>query len=149
MAELEPTPEREVRPLSQTCLNDECQTEFQLTGENTRGFYYEKQVECSNIVCGCPNCGLKMRLHCSEDYLKQVIENGIYVDMDELYAPDHVYEGWLGVKGIELVETYQLTDRHEKLIGQFATALANAPDEHLYDLITDDGYNQPYPRRWI
>ena len=68
---------------------------------------------------------------------------------DEPYADDNAYSDWLDVKGIELPKTYELTDRHEKLIGAFATALATIPDEYLYDLIVDDGYDKPYPQRWI
>lgn len=142
-----PEHERQARPIYDDCSN--CEQRYQLTPDNTAGRIYPKQAECSYLLCVCPNCNNKTRIFCNDVTFEVAALNDIHIFDDEPFADDNVYSDWLELKGIELPKSYELTDRHEKMIGAFATALATVPDEHLYDLITDEGYNQPYPQRWI
>lgn len=149
MSEIQKNPETNPapKPIFDDCSG--CDQRYQLTAMTANGVIYPKQPECSYLMCRCPNCGYKTQIFCNETTIEMAALNGIDIEGDEMYAPDDIYKSWLEVKGIELVETYQLTARHEKLIGQFATSLANTPDEYLYDLITDDGYGRPHPLRWV
>lgn len=146
---MENAPEKEpqIQPIFDDCSN--CDKRYQLTAMNSAGRLYPKQPDCSYLLCVCPNCKYRTRIFCNETTLEMAALNGIEVYDDEPYAEPEIYTSWLDVKGIELPQTYELTDRHERLIGQFATTLANCPDGLLYDLITDDNQGRPHPQRWV
>lgn len=146
MSEKQSSPEQQPKPLYDNCGN--CEQDYELTSENSIVQLYSKQTECSFLFCICPNCSYKTRIYINPYTVTRAQELGIEVVDSEPYAPQPIYDEWCEVKGIELPKTYELTNRHEQIIGKFATALASTPDEHLYDLITDTGYNQPYPLRW-
>ena len=148
MSELLPNnPEKQARPIFDDCSN--CEQRYQITNENSAGRLYRKQPECNYLLCVCPNCKNKTRIFCNETTLEMAALNDIHVFDDEDWADDNIYSDWLDLKGIELPQTYELTHRHEQLIGRFAKALAETPDEYLYDLIVDEGYGKPHNQRWI
>lgn len=146
MSEQEQTPEKLPKPrLFDDCSN--CEQRYELTEDNSVVFNYTRQPECNFIYCACPNCDNRTRIFINPHSLEQARVAGIHIE-DEEWASEQVYDDWCELKGIVLPETYQISDRHEKLIGQFGLTLANTPDEHLYDLIVDDGYSKPHPPRW-
>lgn len=46
------------------------------------------------------------------------------------------------------VPTYELTDRHERLIRAFGEALLNIPEDLFWDGIENDT-ERPYPEKWV
>ena len=147
MSEHAPEREPKIQPIFDDCSN--CETRYQLTAMNTAGRLYPKQPDCNYLLCVCPNCKYRTRIFCNETTLEVAALNGIEVFDDEPYADDNAYSDWLDVKGIELPKTYELTDRHEKLIRHFGEVVMNMPDALLYDEITSDDHGKPHPQRWI
>lgn len=146
--ESQSSPEKQPRPMYDIC--DNCEERYEITKENAAVCAYSKQHECDWIYCICPHCDNRTKIYIGgTDWLDNSRLAGLSILEDESYAEDNIYNQWLEAKGIELAKTYQLTNRHEKLIGQFATVLAETPDEYLYDLIVDNGYDKPLPQRWI
>lgn len=140
-------PEKKQPPLWDNC--DNCSTDYELTPKNTAARLYPKQEECSYLFCVCPNCNFRTRIFCGPETLEQAATLGIEIHADEMYAEPDIYHSWLDLNGIELPKTYELTNRHEAIVRRFGEIILSAPNEHLYDLITDTGYNKPHPQKWI
>lgn len=138
-------PEEELPPIYEQCPN--CDQEYAHAEDNTKLFLFDKQPECNYVACRCPECRDTAIYLIDLSWAASVIKRGVPVKAED-YASDDVYDMWLRYKGIELPKTHELTPRHEKIIGSFATTLANCPDELLYGFITDDNKDLPYPQRW-
>ena len=48
----------------------------------------------------------------------------------------------------DVLERYELTQRHEELLGSFGTTLSNIPDDLLWDELHGD-HDRKHPDRWI
>ena len=79
---------------------------------------------------------------------EQAYLNGIHEAEQQDYADDTTYQQMLVVRGIELVEPVEITDRQEKLVAALGKTLASCPDDLLFDFITDDNETRDYPMRW-
>lgn len=146
MSEQTPSPEerKEPTPLFDDCSR--CEKRYQITKDNSGGIWYEKQPECSYLMCTCPNCQFVTRIFSNQHVMDIAKDNGIYV-ITEKYADDNIYSDWLELMGIELPKTYELTTRHEELIRKFGDTVMAMPDDLLYDEITSD-HDKPHPQRW-
>lgn len=149
MSEIQSTPNS--NPEKQRRITDNCDTckkDYELTPNNTFLFHYAGQEELDNMFCTCPHCKSKIRIFIGDDTFRQAVDNGIEPICDDKYAPEDLYKKWCALNGIELPKTYELTDRHNKLIGHFGLTMANMPDDLLYDELTSD-HGRPHPTRWI
>lgn len=145
-----PSPENhKPQPIYDTCITEGCGKKYELTNENTAGRIYPGQPECNYLYCICPHCSGRTRIFAVDATLEQAAINGIEIFDDEKYAEPEIYDAWCRAAGIELIATHELTHRLEHVMGKAAFVLNNTPDEYLYDLITDTGYDQPYPQKWI
>lgn len=150
MSEIQRSPETndQPAPLFDDCITEGCGTRYQLTPQNTAGRIYPGQRDCNYLLCVCPGCNGKTRIFAVDNTLEQAALNGIEIFDDEPYAEPEIYDAWCRAAGIELPKTYELTDRHEALIGKFALTMANMPDDLLYDELTSD-HGRPHPTRWV
>lgn len=143
--EYQSSPEKKKQPIFDNCMN--CEKKYKLTEENTIAHTYARQPECNFLMCICPNCNFRTKMFCDPDGIELAQDNGIYLLEDD-YADDETYKQWIDVKGIELPQEYELTDRHEKIIKGFAEALSAIPDDFFWDNIGEPT-NRPYPERWV
>ena len=146
MSEYESSAERESHRLFDNCNN--CEQDYDLTPENTSMHLHEVNPDCDYVRMTCDHCKHNwIMFGLSEDFVKRVVEHGIDPEMRK-YPRDDVITARLGQLGIELVQPVEITPRHELLISTLAETLQNCPDELLYDFITDENTNKPYPPRW-
>ena len=114
---MEKNPEKP-KPVKDNCNN--CKKNYKLTADNTVAMTYPNKPECNHIVCQCPNCQFLTAIYIPEgsDTIERVAEHGVTIS--ELDWPsDAVYNGWLEVMGIELIQPQALTPRQEKPIEFF------------------------------
>jgi len=142
-------PEQELPQWSDTCSR--CEQEYPLTPQNTLYVYFEKQEECSYLVCKCTHCGSNTMIFDESISPNDALARDIMVDDADRHAPDEIYKSWLQVKGIELPQSYEITDRHEKLVTKFGenmnALLDNAPDIFWGEMNEPNSF-RPYPQRW-
>jgi hypothetical protein len=145
MSEQASSPEQR-KPLHDNC--NSCSEDYDLTPETAELHLHKVNPDCDHLLMRCPHCGTKTALFgINEDTIQRAVDSGIDPEYHK-YPNDSLLNLRLGYLGIELVQPVALTPRHEKLISQFEEVLTTTPDEHLYELIVDDGYNRPYPQRW-
>lgn len=144
MSERETNPEQQ-KPLTDKCRN--CKVKYPINEETSIARLFETQEECNHVLCTCPNCDFKTKIFGNMDYMQRVVDAGARIEY-ERNADELTYNQWLGLKGIQLAQTYELTPRHELLVSVMAETLQNCPDDLLYDLITADNEQKPYPERW-
>lgn len=146
MSEKQNSPEQQPKPLHDNCNG--CNEDYDLTPETAELHLHKVNPDCDHLLMSCPHCGTKTALFgINEDTIQRAIDTGIDPEFHK-YPNDSLLKMRLGYLGIELVRPVELSPRHEKLIDQFETVIETTPDEHLYDLVVDLGYNQPYPQRW-
>lgn len=133
-----------LRPMFNKCAG--CDRKYQLTGYNSVVFNYAKQ-EIAYVFCACKKCGASAKLFCDADTVKASKAHGIEVIEDD-WTDDETYQQWLEVRGIELPEEYELTDRHERLIEKLGQTLTNMPDEMILDELSDPAPPQTMPNKW-
>ena len=148
MSEFDPGHERHVQPLRDKC--NHCETNYGITDKNAYLFTYEKQPDLNHLVCKCLNCEGRTIMFTNDEITAQARGLGIGESVGD-YAPEERYQQWLRVKGIELVQPVEITDRHEKLVSQFGKNLmlvtAHQPDL-FWDEMNSPADYRPYPQRW-
>lgn len=109
---MEKEPKRE--KLKDDCLH--CGKRYTIKPENAMVFSYERKPECNHMVTECPHCTKRTNIYLAGDYtIDRARENGITVcELD--WPSDQVYDGFLQVYGIELIQPQELTPRQEKQI---------------------------------
>lgn len=146
MSEKQNSPERQPKPLHNNC--NQCGEDYALTPETAEMHLHKVNPDCDHMLMHCPHCGSKTALFgLSEDTIQRAIDSGIDPEFHK-YPNDSLLALRLGYLGIELVKPHDLSPRHEQLIERFGQVLETTPDEHLYDVITDTGYDKPYPQKW-
>ena len=148
MSEQEQSPESQERlpRLYDNC--DKCEEDYDLTPDNTTIHLHEVNPDCNFMTMTCDHCSSGWLLwHPRSEVVENAVNHGIVPERHR-YPSENILNRRLEFLNVELVKPVEITQRHEKLIGSFATTLANCPDELLYDFITDENTNKPYPPRW-
>lgn len=149
MNEYEPNYE-EVAAWNDQC--SKCETVYQLNQDTAVFKYFEKQPECSFLVCQCPNCEHMCQIYDDSVDVWGAEARGITInDTDEYASPEH-YQGWLKLKGIELPKEYELTMRHEALVKKFGetiSAMSSLAPDLFWDEISSPQPRQTMASRWV
>jgi hypothetical protein len=124
MNEREPNPEKDnnVKPLRDQC--NRCQKKYKLTEETAVGIIYTKQPDCRHIVACCPHCRFQTRIFIpqSSNSLEVAQQTGVPILVFE-YASEEIYDMFLRVYGIELIQPKELTPRQEEQVSNYGRFL--------------------------
>lgn len=112
--EREPSNEK-VRPLKDNCNN--CKKNYRLTMENAYVIHYEQKAECDHMICKCPRCDFvtMIFLAADGDTMDRARENLININNLD-WPSEKVYQTWLKLMGIELIQPKELTPRQERML---------------------------------
>jgi hypothetical protein len=150
MSEKPSNPEKKKpQPLFDDC--NHCGKKYQLTAVNTILNIYDKQPDCNNVVCKCKHCNQFTKMFINDTLWEQAYLNGIPEAEQQDYADDTTYQQMLVVRGIELVEPVEITDRHEKLVAGLGKTLQTMFPAHadvFWDEMNSPNTYRPYPTRW-
>lgn len=139
----------EQSPLRDSCMH--CEVEYELNAGNSHVVLFEQQLECSYIMCHCPNCSQFTKMFINEQTITRAALTGIPFNNKEPNADPTTYEQWCDIKGIVLAPQHELTARHEELVGKFShglsATLGHAP-ELFWDAMNSPNDFRPYPQRW-
>lgn len=138
-------PEKRQGPLTDNC--DKCGEDYELTPDNTVLLGYSVDDHMDNVICRCPHCSWRTRIFIGRNTFAQAVNNGIE-PIIEKYAGNAVVNDFEELRGMERIETYELTNRHEAIIHRFGEIILAMPDQMLYDGFHDET-NKPYPQKWI
>lgn len=131
MTNFENNPEK-IKPLKDRCMH--CDKNYRLTQENALIVEYTKKPECNYVNSKCTHCGGMTTIfvpptsNTIDELKKQDVPCG---QLD--YPSDDVYEAWLQVMGIELIQPQELTPRQENRVrfGAFILGNVNTVEEFL------------------
>ena len=152
-----------------TC--DHCQGDYDAAGSNATAHLFLKDSRCNHIEAHCSHCGNKeviflgprqIALIIREVRVVTVVEaeavSGLRVRAEKAWAaaeeqevgqqPEAVTPAPTGSTSGDVLQRYELTQRHEELLGTFGQTLSNIPDELLWDELHGD-HDRKYPDRWI
>lgn len=139
-------PEKKKNALTDNC--DRCGEDYELTPDTVDVLLsYTVDTHMGNLICTCPNCSHKTRMFIGKETTEQAVQNGIPLTMHK-YAHPVVVNDFQQLRGMEAVETHELTNRHEALIHRMGEILVAVPDDHLYDCLVDTNYAKPHPLKW-
>ena len=118
-----PNPEK---PLKDKC--NACGKKYKLTEETAVAITYTKQPDCRHLVTCCPHCSQQTRIFVppTSNSLERAEQTGVPVHYFE-YASDEIYDMFLRVYDIELIEPKELTPRQEDRV-RFGTYLLDRID---------------------
>ena len=155
-----------------TC--DRCHVDYDATGTNAAAHLFLKDSRCNHIEACCSHCGNKEVIFLGPKQISSIItQEGIVPTVEaEAAAPLRVRaeKAWAAAEEKHaaepepvsppappahatpapggVLERYELTQRHEDLLGAFGDTLSNIPDELLWDELRSD-HDRKHPDRWI
>ena len=155
-----------------TC--DRCHGDYEAAARSTVAYLYLKDSRCNHIEAHCSHCGNKeviflgprqIALIIREVKVATVVEAeavaGLRVRAEKAWAAAEEQEvgdqpeavtpappAAAGSTAGDVLQRYELTQRHEELLGTFGQTLTNIPDELLWDELHGD-HDRKYPDRWI
>lgn len=152
-----------------TC--DRCQADYAATALNAAAYLFLKDSRCNHIEAHCSHCGNKEVIFLGPRQITSVIrDHGVQPSVEpEAGARLRVRaeKAWAAAEekdpvepvtppapaghaspGGGVLERFELTQRHEDLLGAFGDTLSNIPDELLWDELRSD-HDRKHPDRWI
>lgn len=138
--------DKDKKPKFLTDNCDGCQTDYKITPDNGKIVHHAEQPECDYIICSCPNCNYRTMIFINDTTFEHGVRTGLDLEVNK-YADENTYKWWTEVKGIQLVKTYELTDRHEAIIRKFGENILAIPDDVFWDNIEAES-SRPYPEMW-
>ena len=155
-----------------TC--DRCHVDYDATGTNAAAHLFLKDSRCNHIEARCSHCGNKEVIFLGPRQISSIItQEDITPTVDaEATAPLRVRaeKAWAAAEEKhaaepepvsppsppahatpapgDVLEAYELTQRHEDLLGAFGDTLSNIPDELLWDELRSE-HDRKHPDRWI
>lgn len=138
-------PNKKPKPMFDDC--NHCSKKYQITAINAKLHLFEKQPDCNFIYCTCSHCQGTTKMFIDDYTVEQGIGNGLPVSLED-YADDTTYKQWLQVKGIELVQPRDITDRHERAIAALGQTLRSIPSDMFWEEMNSPHDYKPYPQRW-
>ncbi len=155
-----------------TC--DHCHGDYDAKATNATAHLFLKDSRCNHIETHCTHCGNKEVIFLGPKQISGVIaDEGVQphvepeagarlrvraekawaaaeekdlAEQSELVTPAPTAHT-MPVTG-DVLERYELTQRHEELLGAFGDTLTNIPDELLWDELGSE-HDRRHPDRWI
>lgn len=121
--------------LKDNCMH--CNTVYPITCENAALFVFTRKADCNYLQTECTNCGGDTRLFMQDggDTAQKARQLGITEIVTD-YPPDNIYQSFLKVFGIELIQEKELTPRQENRVKYLGFLLAK--DLIVPESFTDD-----------
>jgi ribosomal protein S27E len=154
-----------------TC--DRCHGDYQATSTNAAAHLFLKDSRCNHIEARCSNCGNKEVIFLGPKQISTVISTeGVTATVEpEAGAALRVRaeNAWAAAEELaarsepaspttpavhalptasDVLQCYELTQRHEELLDTFGDTLTNIPDGLLWDELRGD-HDRKHPDRWI
>ena len=152
-----------------TC--DRCQGDYDATGTNATAHLFLRDSRCNHIETGCSHCGNKEVIFLGPKQIAALINQQsveptveaeatarLRVRAEKAWAaaedaaePEVVTPASPTVHSVptngDVLERYELTQRHEDLLDAFGDTLTNIPDGLLWDELRGD-HDRRHPERW-
>ena len=154
-----------------TC--DRCQGDYDATATNATAHLFLKDSRCNHIEAHCSHCSNKEVIFLGPRQISSVITvDGVTPTVEaEATARLRVRaeKAWAAAEekdaaeqaavppaaptvhatpaNGDVLERYELTQRHEELLGAFGDTLTNIPDELLWDELRGE-HDRKHPDRW-
>lgn len=158
-----------------TC--DRCHGEYDATARNATAYLFLRDSRCNHIETSCSNCSNREVIFLGARQISAIIrEDGVGTTIEpEATARLRVRaeKAWAAAEEKEVsdgeaeavpppvaprhgvpsgqsdvLHRYELTQRHEDLLGSFGDTLTNIPDDLLWDELESD-HDRRHPDRWI
>ncbi len=141
--------EERAEPLTDNCSG--CNETYELTTNNSRIYTFDDHPECGFIYAVCPCCDYRTRIHLDSESIQSARNTGLGETITP-ETPPQIYQGWLDMKGIKLVETHELTPRLEETVRKFGStvnAILDQDPELFWQEMNDPERPHTMPERWI
>jgi hypothetical protein len=156
-----------------TC--DRCHGDYDATATNAAAYLFLKDSRSNHIEAHCSHCGNKEVIFLGPRQITAIIRDEGVPPTVEAEAGARLRvraeKAWAAAEEKDLaeqhesatpapptvhtvpasgdvLERYELTQRHEDLLGTFGKTLTNIPDELLWDELRSD-HDRKHPDRWI
>lgn len=158
-----------------TC--DRCHGQYDATARSSTAHLFLRDNRCNHIEAHCSHCGAKEVIFLGPRQIAAIISDQqvpptveaeasaplrvraekAWAAAEEQDSAEHADE--VGPAGStsslavppaagDVLQRYELTRRHEELLGTFGDTLTNIPDELLWDELRSD-HDRRHPDRWI
>ena len=157
-----------------TC--DRCHGDYDATRSNATAHLFLKDSRCNHIEAHCTRCGHKEVIFLGPKQISAIVTHEGVAPVVEAEADARLRvraeKAWAAAEEKDcaepesissappsthatpapgtgdVLERYELTQRHEDLLDAFGSTLTNIPDELLWDELHDD-HDRRHPDRWI
>ena len=155
-----------------TC--DRCQSEYDATARNATANLFLRDSRCNHIETSCTHCGNREVIFLGARQISSLIREETVASTIEPEATPRLRvraeKAWAAAEDVALeaevgpaaaprhnapatgqadvLQRYELTQRHEDLLGSFGDTLSNIPDDLLWDELRGD-HDRRHPDRWI
>lgn len=153
-----------------TC--DRCHGDYDATALNAAAYLFLKDSRCNHIEAHCSHCGNKEVIFLGPRQISSVIQDHgvspsveaeagarLRVRAEKAWAAAEEKDGAESITSTapaaqpaprhrDVLDRYELTQRHEDLLGVFGDTLSNIPDDLLWDELRSD-HDRRHPDRWI
>ena len=157
-----------------TC--DHCHGDYDAKATNATAHLFLKDSRCNHIETHCTHCANKEVIFLGARQISAIIRDEQVPPTVEPDAPAQLRvraeKAWAAAEDkeptppaeavgpaattrhgsqagtAEALQQYELTRRHEDLLGTFGTTLSNIPDDLLWDELRSD-HDRRHPDRWV
>ena len=156
-----------------TC--DRCHGDYEATARSAVAFLFLRDSRCNHIEASCSHCGTKEVIFLGPRQIAAIItDEGVtptveaeasarlrvraekaWAAAEEKDTTDRPEESGTTSPTVhavppagDVLQRYELTQRHEELLGSFGSTLSNIPDDLLWDELHGD-HDRRHPDRWI
>ena len=157
-----------------TC--DRCHSDYDATARNATAHLFLRDSRCNHIETSCTHCGNREVIFLGARQISAIMRDENVAPTVEPEATPRLRvraeKAWAAAEDsalsaetdaagptpasrntapagqADVLQRYELTQRHEDLLGSFGTTLSNIPDDLLWDELRGD-HDRRHPDRWI
>ena len=157
-----------------TC--DRCNSDYDATAHNAAAHLFLRDNRCNHIETSCSKCGNKEVIFLGPRQIATIIrDDNVTPSVEPEATPQlrvRAEKAWAAAEDKDVpvepesagpatptmhsmpagtgdvLQRYELTARHEDLLGSFGDTLNNIPDDLLWDELQGD-HDRKHPDRWI
>ena len=146
MNEKQTNPERPKVYMTDKC--NDCDKTYKVTADNGELHTFDQDDDKCYVLCNCTHCNFQTTIFISPVNSEKVRASGVPEVITES-VDDSELKNWLEVNGCKMVETYELTNRHEESIAKLALTLSVMPADDVMEEFMLPQPPQALPQRWI
>lgn len=155
-----------------TC--DRCSGDYEVHPSNTVARLYLKDIRCNHLEALCSHCGAREVIFLGPRQMTSVIRDDQVAPTVEVEATAHLRvraeKAWAAAedrqpaepqngpassgpsgvpdRGGDVLQQYELSQRHEALLSSFGETLENIPEDLLWDAFGSE-HDRRHPDRWV